>query len=323
MKAWLVKELCKPDAMVWADIKEPTAGPNQVKVRVAASGLNFLDTLMIEGRYQVKPALPFTPGVEISGTVIARGEGSRFSVGDRVCATLPSGGFAEIAVADDVETQKIPDTMDFADGVAIRVAYPTAYAALRLRANAQAGETILVHAGAGGTGVASIQIAKAMGCRVIATAGGPDKVAICKKQGADAAIDYNDGDWLGVVRREAGAHGIDVVIDPVGGSITENSVRCLAWNGRLVVIGFAGGTIASVATNRLLLRNASVCGVYWGAYAKHEPMQLELVFTAIFDMWRQGKIKPVVSERLPMQEAPIAMQRLASRQTHGKVVLVP
>jgi NADPH2:quinone reductase len=187
----------------------------------------------------------------------------------------------------------------------------------------KSGETVLVHAGAGGTGIASIQIAKALGCRVIATAGGARKTAICKEQGADVAIDYSTGSWLAAVKAETKQRGVDVVIDPVGGAIAEDSVRCLAWNGRLIIVGFAGGTIASVATNRLLLRNASVCGLYWGAYAENEPEQVAPAFAAVFDMWHRGAIRPVVSAARPMREAPAAMRTIAARQTHGKVVLVP
>jgi NADPH2:quinone reductase len=206
--------------------------------------------------------------------------------------------------------------------VAVRVAYPTAYAALRLRADMKPGETVLVHAGAGGTGIAAIQIAKSFGCRVIATAGSERKLRICTEQGADASFDYSTTDWLEAVKREAGKRGVDVVIDPAGGSITGESVRCLAWNGRLVVVGFAGGAIASIATNRLLLRNASDAGVYWGAYAKNDPDRLHSVLDAVFGMWRKGTIKPVVSAVLPIQDAPAAIKMISARQTHGKVVLV-
>jgi NADPH:quinone reductase len=212
--------------------------------------------------------------------------------------------------------------MSFVEGVAVRVAYPRAYAALRLRADVKSGETVLVHAGAGGTGIAAIQVAKAFGCNVIATAGNERKVRICIEQGADAAFDYSAGRWLEAVKRETVQRGVDVVVDPVGGSKTEGSVRCLTWNGRFVVVGFAGGAIPSLATNPLLLRNASIAGVYWGGYAKNDPDQLQPVFAAVFEMCRQGKINPVVSEVLPILEAPAAIKMLAARQTHGKVVLV-
>jgi NADPH2:quinone reductase len=322
MKAWVVTELGDPDQMIWTEMEEPKPGPDQVAIEVAASGLNFLDALMIAGRYQVKPPPPFVPGVEVSGTVIVVGENSGFSVGERVCATPQVGGFAQVAVADRLETERIPAEMSFIEAVAARVAYPTAYAALRLRADVKPGETVLVHAGAGGTGIAAIQIAKSFGCRVIATAGSERKLRICTEQGADAAFDYSTTGWLEAVKREAGKRGVDVVIDPVGGSITEESVRCLAWNGRLVVVGFAGGAIASIATNRLLLRNASVAGVYWGAYAKNDPDRLQSVFDAVFGMWRKGTTKPVVSAVLTIQDAPTAIKMISARQTHGKVVLV-
>jgi NADPH:quinone reductase len=277
---------------------------------------------MIAGRYQVKPPLPFVPGAEVSGTVIAVGGNSGFSVGERVCATPQVGGFARVEVADRLETERIPAEMGFTEGVGVRVAYPTAYAPLRLRADVKSGETILVHAGAGGTGIATIQIAKSLGCRVIATAGSERKLRICTEQGTDAAFDYSTAGWLEAVKRETGKRGVNVVIDPVGGSITEESVRCLAWNGRLVVVGFAGGAITSITTNRLLLRNASVTGVYWGAYAKNDPDRLQSVFEAVFSMWRKGTIKPVVSAVLPIQDASTAIKMISARQTCGKAVLV-
>jgi NADPH2:quinone reductase len=205
MKAWVVTELGDPDQMIWTEMEEPKPGPDQVAIEVAASGLNFLDALMIAGGYQVKPPLPFVPGVEVSGTVIVVGENSGFSVGERVCATLQVGGFAQVAVADRLETERIPAEMSFIEAVAVRVAYPTAYAALRLRADVKPGETVLVHAGAGGAGIAAIQIAKSFGCRVIATAGSERKLRICTEQGADAAFDYSTTGWLEAVKREAGS----------------------------------------------------------------------------------------------------------------------
>jgi NADPH:quinone reductase len=237
MKAWVVTELGQPDQMIWTELEEPKPSPGQVAIEVAASGRNFLDALIIAGRYQVNPSLPFVQGAEVSGTVIALGKNSEFARGERACATLQVFGFARVPVADRLETERVPAEMSFMEAVAVRVVYPTAYAALRLRADVKSGETILVHAGAVGTGVVAIQIAKSFACRVIATAGSERKLRICTEQGADGGFDYSTARWLEAVKRETGKRGVDVVSDPVGGSITEESVRCLAWNGRRVIVG--------------------------------------------------------------------------------------
>ena len=263
MKAWRVANWCEPDQMEWVsvDLAEPAA--NEVKINIASAALNFLDTLMIRGQYQVKPSLPFTPGVEIAGTVIAAGPDSRFAKGDRVCGLIDHGGFAEQVVTRDDDLIKLPDNVDFVTGSVMPVVYPTAWCALKLRANLQKGETVLIHAGAGGVGLAALQLACHWGARVFVTAGSADKRALCLKHGAEAAFDYGD-DWRKQIKQLTNGKGVDVVVDNVGGDICNESVRALAWGGRLTIVGFAGGEVAQIPANRLLLKNGSAMGVMWG-----------------------------------------------------------
>jgi NADPH2:quinone reductase len=323
MRAWQVRDWCEPEEMVLAEVPEPQPGPGQVAIRVAAAGLNFLDTLMIRGRYQVRPPLPFTPGVEVAGTVVAAGPGAALAPGEPVAAMLDWGGFAETAVAHERSAVRLPDGADPIEGVAIPIVYPTAHVALGLRARVERGECVLVHAGAGGVGLAAIQIAKAWGCRVIATAGSAEKLAVCRDNGADLALDYGDAGWVEAVKDFTSGRGADVVIDPVGGGVTDLSLKCIAWNGRLVVVGFAGGAIPAVAANRLLLKNVGVIGVNWGGYATRQPEVMRTTLNDVVAMWRRGVIRPVVSARYPLADAPRALADLAGRRTRGKVALVP
>jgi NADPH:quinone reductase len=324
MKAWQVREWGPPEAMTLAELPRPTPGPGEILVRVEAAALNFLDTLIIHGRYQVRPPLPFTPGVEIAGEVVEAGAGADIRPGERVCAQIDLGGFAEYALAEAVCALRLPEGTDAAAAVALPVAYGTAHSALGDRARGRAGETVLVHAGAGGVGLASIQIARAWGCRVLATAGGEEKVAICREHGAEQAFDYDaKEDWLTQVRTATEGRGVDVVIDPVGGAVTERSLRCLAWGARLVIVGFAGGGIASIPANRLLLKNAAAMGVYWGEYKRQQPETMRAVLDDLGAMLARGAIKPVIGRRYPLSEAPRALRDLAERRTVGKAVLIP
>jgi NADPH2:quinone reductase len=323
MKAWVVRELGKQQDMEFADVPIPVPGPCQVLVRVASAGLNFLDTLMIQGLYQVKPPLPFTPGVEVAGTVAETGAGSRFRTGERVLGSVVYGGFAEYAVVDDARVVAMPDSMTAAEGSTFSTVYPTSYAALRYSANMRAGEVVLVHGGAGGVGVAAIQLAKAWGGKVIATAGGPKKTAICRDHGADLAIDYLSEPWLEKVKEFTAGRGADIVFDPVGGDVTDLSLRCLAWCGRLLIVGFAGGRIPAIPVNRLLLKSASAIGVLWGDRRDREPELAKATFAELFSMYARGEIKPVIYREYPLSSAPQALLDLASRQTYGKAVLVP
>jgi NADPH2:quinone reductase len=243
-------------------------------------------------------------------------------VGERLCALIDHGGFAEFARVPRLASLRIPSAMSARDAVSLPSVYPTAYLALRDRGGLNAGENVLVHAGAGGVGSASIQLAKHWGATVIATAGGPDKVALCRDLGADAAIDYRAGGFVQGVREATGGRGVDVVVDPVGGPVTLDSLRCLAWGGRLLVVGFAGGVIADIPANRLLLKNAAALGVYWGDYRAHHPEIVEQTFEEIFALYAAGVIKPLVRDIFPLEEADRALAAIAARETVGKVAIL-
>jgi NADPH2:quinone reductase len=323
MRAWVVDHVSAAGQMAWKEIAMPEPTGDGSLLRVEAAGANFLDTLMIRGQYQVKPPVPFTPGIEVVGTVVQPGPESPYAAGERICAMLDLGGYAEYVVVPRLASERVPEGMSVRDAAGLPIVYPTAFLALRHRAAVQAGETVLVHAGAGGVGSAAIQLAKHWGARVIATAGGPDKVALCLTLGADAAIDYRAEPIADAVRRETGGRGVDVVIDPVGGDVTKESLRCLAWGGRLVIVGFAGGSIAELAANRLLLKNAAAMGVYWGAYRAHHPDLVAQVFQEIFALHRAGVVRPLVRDTFPLDQAERALAAIAARETVGKVVLLP
>ncbi len=310
--------------MVWAEQAEPVPGAGELVVRVEAAGVNFADTLMVRGRYQRKPAPPFVPGIEVSGTVVAAGSGCVHAPGQRVCASVPTGGYAELALVQDEAATLIPD--DVPSDVALvllGVNYPTAYYALHHRADLRPGETVLVHAGAGGVGSAAIQIAFAAGCRVIATAGSEEKLAVCRALGAEAAISYQADGWIDAVRTATGGAGADVIYDPVGGQVGSDSLRCLAWQGRLLIIGFAGGAIPELPSNRLLLKDASALGVFWGEVKTRDPQTLRDVQAALLALYRDGRLNPLIGGRFALADAPVALAQLGARKTVGKILLTP
>jgi NADPH2:quinone reductase len=324
MKAWVVKQWCEPQGMSFEDQPTPEPGPKQVRVKVEAAALNFLDTLIIQGKYQVKPPFPFTPGVEVAGTIEAVGEGVRFKPGMRVCGNLQVGGYATHAILEEASVAPIPDNLSYAEGASLPIVYPTAHACLKDAGRLKPGETVLVHAGAGGVGLAAIQLAKVWGAgKILATAGGSEKLAVCKAHGADEAFDYATDAWVDQIKEATGGKGADIIIDMVGGKIAENSMRLLNWRGRFIVVGFAGGIIPNLPANRLLLKAASAIGVFWGETAKREPQTARAIFEDLFGLLAQGKIKPVISRTYKLSEAPQAMLDLGARKTHGKVVLVP
>jgi NADPH2:quinone reductase len=321
MKAWQVQELGEPlDVLRWVDVEEPETGPGLLKVRVDAVALNFPDLLLCRGTYQEKPPLPFTPGVEVCGTVL---EGPR--EGERVLAApgLPRGGMAERVVVAEAAALPVPTTMPVAKAASMLVTYQTGYVGLHRRGQLKAGETLLVHAGAGGVGTAAIQLGLAAGARVIATAGGPDKVQVCKDLGADVVIDYNAEDFVEIVKDVTEGRGADVIYDSVGGDVFDKSRRCVAFEGRIVIVGFAGGRIADAPTNHALVKNYAVVGLHWGLYRKHEPSIIPATHTALVQLWEQGLIDPLIGAELPLSEAPQALTRLGDRGTVGKVVLLP
>lgn len=325
-RAWRVHELGAPDAVLRLDeVETPAPGPGQVAIAVRAASLNFFDVLMCLGQYQVRPDLPFSPGAEVSGVVDAVGDGvTRVQVGQRVLAIpLASlGGFRERTVAPESSTYAIPDSMDFVSAAAFHVVYQTGHLALHRRAHLQPGETLLVHAGAGGVGSAAIQLGKAAGARVVATAGGADKHDLCRELGADHAIDYRSEDFVAVVKEITAGRGADVVYDPVGGDVFDRSRKCIAFEGRLLVVGFASGRIPEAPANHVMIKNYSVVGVHWGLYREKEPGIVPAIHADLLRLFEEGRIRPYVSVRAEFDALPEQLTRLASRATTGKVVAV-
>ena len=272
MRCWVVERITGAGEMALQERADPVAPAGGYVVQIEAAGVNFSDTLMLRGLYQRKPDPPFVPGIEVAGTIVAAGVGTTLEPGQRICASVPTGGYAEFATVPAGVARVIPDDVPSDAGLLLLgVNYPTAYYALHHRAGLQPGEMVLVHAAAGGVGSAAVQIAVAQGCRVIATAGTEDKRAICRQLGADVAIDYTSDGWVDQVRTATGGEGVNVIYDPVGGAVGAQSLRCLAWQGRLLVIGFAGGTIPDLPSNRLLLKDASALGVLWGEVKNRHP----------------------------------------------------
>ncbi|HEX4113619.1 MAG TPA: NADPH:quinone oxidoreductase family protein [Stellaceae bacterium] len=307
-----------------ADVPMPRPTGDAALVRVEAAGLNFLDTLVVRGQYQVKPPLPFSPGVEVAGTVTAVGPDSPYQVGERIAAPCDFGGFAEFAIARREGSQRLPPDMPARDGVAMLTTYPTAHLALRKRGQMKAGDLVLVTAAAGGVGSATVQLAKQWGAKVIAAVGSADKAAVCKELGADFVIDYGIEKIVEAVRQIAAAEhvdGVDVAVDSVGGATAIDCLRVLGWQGRLMIVGFAGGSIAELPSNRLLLKNAAAMGVYWGEERRRDPALAETIFKEIFAIYRAGRFRPLVRDVFKFGEAAAALAALASRRSVGKVVI--
>jgi NADPH:quinone reductase len=327
MRAWRVAELGEPgDVLRLVDVAEPQPGRGQLVVRVLACPANFPDVLMCRGEYQVRPELPFTPGVELCGEVVALGEGvDRFAVGDRVLGgtVLPFGGFAEQALLDAGTTFPAPPALDDAEAGSLYIGYQTGWFGLHRRAGLRAGETLLVHAAAGGVGSAAVQLGKAAGARVIAVVGGQQKAAAARALGADVVVDRREADFVEVVKAETGGRGADVIYDPVGGDTYQRSTKCVAFEGRILVIGFAGGRIQSAALNHALVKNYSIVGLHWGLYHRHDPAAVAECHRALTALAADGAIRPLVSERLALTEAAEGVQRLADGVTVGRVVYVP
>jgi NADPH:quinone reductase len=322
MNAWLVREWCEPEEMDFGPVELREPGPGEVRIRNHAAALNFFDILLIQGKYQTKPPLPFTPGSEVGGIVEVVGpDVTNLKVGDRVQASVQTGAFAEASIALASKTFRIPDSMSFIEAAAMIIVYQTSWFALTNRTTVREGQWLLVHAAAGGVGMSALQIGKALGARVIATAGSPAKLECCLAQGADFAIDYRSPGWVEQVKEITGGRGADIIYDPVGGDVFEQSLKCIAFEGKLLVIGFASGRIPSAAANRLLLKNASVVGVYWGGYVERNPEYMDEAQQDLFKLYEAGKIKPLVTLSCPLSEAPRALRALAARETTGKVVL--
>ena len=306
-------------------MEEPEPGPGEVVVQVEAAALNFFDTLLCRGEYQERPELPFTPGGEAMGTIVAVGEGVDLEEGLRVIATpFPSGGYAEkVTVPAQGGIFPIPDAMPPEAAAALHVAYQSAYFGLHRRAHLSEGETVLVHAGAGGVGSAAIQLAKAAGARVISTAGGAEKVEICRKLGAEIAVDYEQENFVDAVKEATEGRGAEVIFDPVGGDVFDLSRRCVAFEGRIVIVGFTGGRIAEAPTNHLLVKNYSVVGLHWGLYNKRIPELITETHDALIRLYEEGKIDPLIFETVPFEEVPQKLELLSTRKTFGKLVTKP
>lgn len=322
MRAWRVADWCAPDQMTLETIAEPKPAAGEAVVKVRYGALNFFDGLMISGKYQVKPERPFTPGCEISGEVVAVGDGVDLPVGARVCGQPNWGGFADFCVIRADDLRRVPDDVDLKQAATVPVIYPTAHIALRRRGMLAAGETLLVTAAAGGVGVAAVQLGKAWGAKVIALAGGSEKCQVARDNGADHAFDYlGEADWVEAVRALTDGKGADVIYDPVGGDIFDKALKVLAFEGRAVIIGFAGGEIQKIAANRLLLKNASAVGAIWGGYLARNPAYAEEVVADIFAMMAAGDIQPPISAVYPLEKTPEALAALDTRKTWGKLLI--
>ena len=326
MKAWVVRRLGGPETMGFEDVDASPPADGMVRIAIRASAINYFDALMVAGQYQVKPDLPFVPGVEISGVVESAPAATGFKKGDRVTALLDNGGltrggYAELADAAAVTVHSLPEAMPFDDGAAFTLIYQTAWFGLHRRAHLQPGETLLVHAGAGGVGSAAIQLGKAAGATVIATAGSDEKTAVCLQLGADHAINYKTQDFAEEVKTITGGRGADVVFDPVGGDVYDRSTKCIAFEGRIVLVGFTSGLIPQAAANHVLVKNYSVVGLHWGLYSKRAPQLIPVATRALMDLYTSGTIKPLISERIPLAEAPRALAKVAGGKSTGKVLL--
>ena len=309
------------------EVPEPEPIEGLVRIRVAAAAVNFFDSLQLAGLYQIKPELPFVPGGEVAGTILEAPTDSGMNPGDRVLAMVQQGiglgGYTTITHAAAATVVPIPDAMPFDEAAAFFVNYQTGWFGLHRRAALRDGETLLVHAGAGGVGSAAIQLGKAAGARVIATAGSPDKVAVCRELGADHAIDYKTEDFADAVKRLTDGRGADVVYDPVGGDVFVRSTKCIAWEGRIVVVGFTSGRISELRANHVLIKNYSVVGLHWGVYNQRGPGLVAACTRELFSLYEAGKIKPYVSQRIPLERAAQALADVAAGRTTGKVVLLP
>ncbi len=323
MHAWLCETLDGVDALTWKELPTPQPGPGQVLIAIKAASLNFPDLLIVQGKYQVKPPLPFVPGAEYAGLVEAVGAGiTHLKPGDAVASAGAAGGFGTHAVADAARLMPLPPGFAIDDGAAFIFTYGTSHHALIDRGQLRAGETVLVLGAAGGVGTAALQIAKAAGARVIAAASSEEKCELCRSLGAEATINYSRENLRDALKSLTDGKGPDIVYDPVGGELAEPAFRSIAWRGRYLVVGFAGGTIPALPWNLALLKGASVVGVFWGDFARREPKAFAAGLMQLAQWYGQGLIKPVIDQRLPMSELKTAYARMGSRQVRGKLLLV-
>jgi NADPH2:quinone reductase len=323
MKAIVARQWCEPRGLVMEEVSRPEARTGQVVVKVHSAALNFPDILLIAGKYQVKPPLPFSPGLEVAGTIDSVGPGvTGFAPGQRVLAQLSMGGFAEFAAAPVESVQAIPDAMTDDEAAAFPLVYQTSYFALVVRGAMQKGETVLVHSAAGGVGLAAVQIARALGAgKIIGTAGSDQKLDVIRQNGADLALNYQAEDFVEIVKRETNGRGADLIYDPVGGEVGQRSTKCIAFEGRLLIVGFTSGAFSNFVSNHILIKNYSIVGVHWGLYRQHNPAKIAEAWRALWDLHNAGRIKPLVGRRYPMEKVADAMEWLASREATGKIIL--
>jgi NADPH2:quinone reductase len=324
MKAVVCKDWGPPDSLVVEDIADLAPGAGQVVVDVKAAGVNFPDVLTVQGKYQVRPELPFTPGNEFAGIVRAVGDGvTAYKMGDRVIGFTRTGAFAEQALAPSEMLMPMPPGMDFDVAAAITLTYGTSHHAIVDRGALQSGETMLVLGAAGGVGLAAIEIGKALGARVIAAASSPEKLAVCQAHGADVLIDYTKEDLREALKAATGGKGPDVIYDPVGGVYSEPALRSIAWRGRHLVVGFANGEIPRLPWNLMLLKGASVVGVFWGDFVRREPQANLAAMHQMLGWMEEGKLRPLVSRRYALLDTAQALNDMGARKVTGKVVIIP
>lgn len=322
MKAILCDEYGPPEALKTVDLPTPEMQPGHVRIAMRAAGVNFQDTLIIAGTYQFKPPMPFIPGGEVAGIVTEVADDvTGFAVGDHVLALIGHGGFCEEIVAPIDKVVAYPARMDFADAAGFLTNFGTSYHALVHRAQLQAGETLLVLGASGGVGLAAVQIGKVLGARVIAAASSESKLALAKQYGADAVLDYSDGDYKDRVKEMTGGKGADVIYDAVGGDYFDQALRCINWNGRILVVGFASGRIPSAPANLALLKGCAIVGVFYGRFKTEEPEKARAMIDEIVNLYAEGKLKPHISKRLPLDQAREALNLFVNRQAEGKIVL--
>jgi len=322
MRAVLCKEYGPPESLVVEDVPSPEPGKGQVKIGVHACGVNFPDTLIIEGKYQFKPEMPFSPGGEVSGEILEVGEGvSGYKPGDRVIGMTGWGGFAEEVVADANRIMPLPDSMDYVTGAGFTMTYGTSLYALKQRAHLATGENLLVYGASGGVGLAAVELGKTMGARVIAAASTDEKLQVAKEHGADELVNYSKDKIRDAVKGLTDGKGADVIYDPVGGDAFDEALRCINWEGRLLVIGFASGRIPQAPANLILLKGCQVVGVFWGSWTAREPKANAENFRQLFQWHAEGQLHPLISGQYPLEKAADALNAMLGRKVTGKVVL--